>query len=136
MATETQVEVKTLTPPDKIYSGMVQLPTIKNFSEELFRNLGIDYVIKDRASGSTDAGNVSRVIPTFHPYVQIGKDKNLVTHSREFAHAVAGKDGEQALMDGAVMLTALIAGLAENEDILKQIKLEHQQVKKDMDIQN
>lgn len=58
--------------------------------------------------GSTDAGNVSHVVPTIHPHIKIGDDK-LVGHSPEFREAAISKQGDEALLIGikALALTGL-----------------------------
>ncbi|MBJ8191477.1 peptidase dimerization domain-containing protein, partial [Bacillus cereus] len=53
--------------------------------------------------GSTDAGNVSHVIPTAHAYIKSGPD-DLIAHTVEFREAAGSEKGEEALVIGAKAL--------------------------------
>ncbi|WP_294740214.1 M20 family metallopeptidase [uncultured Exiguobacterium sp.] len=53
--------------------------------------------------GSTDAGNISQVIPTIHPYIKIGPD-DLVAHTEAFKEAARSTAGDEALITGAKIL--------------------------------
>lgn len=53
--------------------------------------------------GSTDAGNISQVIPTIHPYIKIGSD-DLVAHTEAFKEAARSAAGDEALITGAKIL--------------------------------
>lgn len=53
--------------------------------------------------GSTDAGNISQVIPTIHPYIKIGPD-DLVAHTETFKEAARSEAGDEALIAGAKIL--------------------------------
>jgi len=53
--------------------------------------------------GSTDAGNISQVIPTIHPYIKIGPD-DLVAHTEAFKEAARSEAGDEALITGAKIL--------------------------------
>lgn len=52
--------------------------------------------------GSTDMGNVSQRVPSLH--INIGIGKGLVPHTREFAAAAIGPDGDAAVVDAAYAL--------------------------------
>jgi hypothetical protein len=51
------------------------------------------------AIGSSDISLVSRVVPTIHPNFPIGRDLKL--HTRAFAEATAGPQGEAGLLEAA-----------------------------------
>jgi amidohydrolase len=63
--------------------------------------------------GSTDMGNVSRVIPSIHPL--IGLDSaGAVTHQPGFAAAAVSESADRAVRDGAIALAvALAAGAVD-----------------------
>jgi metal-dependent amidase/aminoacylase/carboxypeptidase family protein len=66
------------------------------------------------ATGSTDMGNVSRVVPSIHP--MIGMDtQGAVNHQPEFAAHTITPDGEKAMRDGALAMAWTIIDLAEQE---------------------
>ncbi|MCI1945073.1 M20 family metallopeptidase [Clostridium luticellarii] len=71
--------------------------------------------------GSTDAGNVSHVVPTIHPHIKIGDDK-LVGHTPEFREAAISKQGDEALIIGSKALALTGLALLTDKDKLNAIK--------------
>lgn len=71
--------------------------------------------------GSTDAGNISQVVPTIHPYIKIGSS-TLAAHTPEFCYAAASKEGDEALIVGAKALAITALTLLTNEEKLQEIK--------------
>jgi amidohydrolase len=53
--------------------------------------------------GSTDMGNVTRVLPAIHPTIAIDCG-NAVNHQIEFANACASASADQAVLDGALAM--------------------------------
>lgn len=64
-----------------------------------------------RASGSTDMGNVSRVVPSIHPFIGIG-GYPIVNHQPEFAALCATPAADRAIMDGAIAMAWTALDLA------------------------
>ncbi len=93
------------------------------FKEELER-LG-EYVSTEERNGlgSTDAGNISQVVPTIHPYIQIGPE-SLVAHTDEFREAAKSPKGDEALILGAKGLALTALRLVTDSDVLAEIKEE------------
>ncbi|MHC8520937.1 M20 family metallopeptidase [Rossellomorea sp. H39__3] len=93
------------------------------FKEELER-LG-EYVSTEERNGlgSTDAGNISQVVPTIHPYIQIGPE-SLVAHTDEFREAAKSPKGDEALILGAKGLALTALRLVTDRDVLAEIKEE------------
>lgn len=58
---------------------------------------------KRKGVGSTDAGNVSHVVPTAHPHIKIGPD-DLIGHTNEFRECAGSPQGDKALITGAKAL--------------------------------
>ncbi|GIO40144.1 amidohydrolase [Paenibacillus antibioticophila] len=71
--------------------------------------------------GSTDAGNVSHVIPTTHEYIKIGPSE-LVAHTPEFREAAASARGDEALIIAAKALAYAGLQLLENPELLARVK--------------
>jgi metal-dependent amidase/aminoacylase/carboxypeptidase family protein len=65
-------------------------------------------------TGSTDMGNVSKVVPTIHPMVSINCYP-IVNHQRAFAAHTVSSDGQKALFDGAVSMAWTAIDLAQNQ---------------------
>lgn len=92
--------------------------------KEVIEDLGETVVQGDRDGiGSTDAGNISQVVPTIHPYIKIGAD-DLVAHTVPFREAAASVKGDEALITGAKGLALTAFQLVTDPDLLKSIKQE------------
>ncbi len=63
--------------------------------------------------GSTDMGNVTKVMPGIHPVVGVDADGASV-HQPGFATAAAGPSGDKAVFEGAIMLARTVVALAES----------------------
>lgn len=63
-------------------------------------------------AGSTDMGNVSLVVPTIHPMLDI-RAGEAVNHQPEFAEATVTAEAEKAIFDGAVSMAWTVIDLAE-----------------------
>lgn len=68
---------------------------------------------RDRPIGSTDMGNVTRVLPAIHPTIAIDCG-DAVNHQPEFATACATPSADRAVYDGALALA--LTGLAAATD--------------------
>ncbi len=98
------------------------------FIEEA-RALGLEVKTKGAKSiGSTDAGNVSQVVPTIHPTLKICED-TITIHTEEFKEAAKSLVGDQALLDGAEILARIAIRLLVDPNLLKQIQDEFSQKK-------
>lgn len=78
--------------------------------------------------GSTDAGNVSHVVPTAHPYIKIGPD-DLVGHTNEFREAASSAQGDAALITGAKALALTGYRLLTDTDLLQKVKDDFEKAK-------
>ncbi|MCM3702917.1 M20 family metallopeptidase [Paenibacillus macerans] len=71
--------------------------------------------------GSTDAGNVSHVVPTSHAYIKIGP-ADLVAHTPAFREAAASAKADEALITAAKALALAGLQLLENPELLVKVK--------------
>jgi len=76
-----------------------------------------------KGKGSTDAGNISYVVPTAHPYIKIGPD-DLIAHTVEFREAAKSELGDQALITGAKALASTGYKLLTDAELLHRVKKE------------
>ncbi len=81
-----------------------------------------------KAFGSTDMGNVSRLVPSIHPFVAIAPVE-VVVHSPQFASAAASEAGIQGLLDAAKALAMTVVDLVANPEIVIKVKEEFEQNK-------
>lgn len=92
--------------------------------KEVIEELGETVAVGDRPGlGSTDAGNISQVVPTIHPYIKIGPD-DLVAHTVPFREAAASPKGDEALLTGAKGLALTALRLITDAHVLSSIKEE------------
>ncbi|MFS0765805.1 M20 family metallopeptidase [Peribacillus phoenicis] len=76
---------------------------------------------KESGFGSTDAGNVSHVVPTAHPYIKIGHD-GLIAHTNEFRDCAKSPVGDKAILTGAKALALTGYKLFTDKDLLDKVK--------------
>ena len=57
--------------------------------------------------GSTDMGNVSYVVPSIHPMIQVSPP-DVAIHTPEFTAFAVGADGDRAVVDGAKALAMTV----------------------------
>ncbi|MGW6298856.1 M20 family metallopeptidase [Peribacillus butanolivorans] len=76
---------------------------------------------KDSGFGSTDAGNVSHIVPTAHPYIKIGPD-DLIAHTNEFRDCAKSQEGDNAILTGAKALALTGYRLISDKDLLDKVK--------------
>ena len=73
--------------------------------------------------GSLDMGNVSRIVPSLHPFIAIC-DKEIASHTRAFAGATVSQRGEDALMIAVRVLALTGLDLLMRPDLLDAVKRE------------
>jgi amidohydrolase len=96
--------------------------------KEAIEELGENVTGEREGIGSTDAGNISQVVPTIHPYIKIGAD-DLIPHTVPFREAAASERGDQALITGAKALSITALRLITEPELLETIKEEFKQRK-------
>lgn len=117
----------------KFFQNEIDSFLINKKFDELFvdnlKILGINIeCIPTKSIGSTDAGNVSQVVPTIQPTIKIGDD-SLVGHTPEFCEAARSKKGDEALLIASKALTLTGFTLLTDESKLREIKEEFNQSK-------
>lgn len=104
--------------------------TYNDIVAEELELLGEDVNRKERVGiGSTDAGNVSQVVPTIHPYIKIGPD-DLIAHTNEFREAARSELGDKALITSAKALANTAYRLITEEGLLEKVKEEFREAQK------
>jgi amidohydrolase len=74
----------------------------------LGRTVLAESAVPTPVAGSTDMGNVSKLVPSVHPMIAISPP-HVSLHSQEFAHWSSSEDAHRAVVDGAkaLAMTAL-----------------------------
>ncbi|WP_059105964.1 M20 family metallopeptidase [Shouchella shacheensis] len=97
---------------------------LNNLFIDTFRRFGEDVLETEKSGlGSTDTGNISQVVPTIHPYIQIGPDV-LVGHTVAFREAAKSAKGDEALITGAKGLALIGLKLLTDTETLHAAKAE------------
>jgi amidohydrolase len=73
--------------------------------------------------GSTDMGNVSYVVPSIHPMIQVAPP-GVPIHTPDFARYAGGPEGDRAVVDGAKALAWTVADLWFDDDLLRAVRNE------------
>ncbi|WP_456272989.1 M20 family metallopeptidase [Bacillus sp. AK031] len=98
--------------------------TFDHAFKEVIEELGEEVVLTEKGGiGSTDAGNISQVVPTIHPFIKIGGEE-LVGHTVPFREAAASPRGDEALIKGAKALALTGLKLLTDHQLLSAIKEE------------
>ncbi|WP_404408064.1 M20 family metallopeptidase [Jeotgalibacillus malaysiensis] len=104
--------------------NLIPTPSFDDVYKEVYESLGGIFPEKVHGGiGSTDAGNISHVVPTIHPYVKIGPDE-LVLHTDEFREAARSEAGDEGLILGAKSLALTAYRLLTEPERLAVIKKE------------
>lgn len=77
----------------------------------------------EKGSGSLDMGNVSRRVPSIHPYLGFGAP-DAISHSKGFADATVTDAGHEALLRGVTALAYTGYDLLTDKSLLQAIKEE------------
>jgi amidohydrolase len=76
-----------------------------------------------RPMGSTDMGNVSKVVPSIHPSILIAPPE-VNGHSAEFASYAASESGHRALVDAAKALAMTAIDVLTDADLRRRMREE------------
>jgi metal-dependent amidase/aminoacylase/carboxypeptidase family protein len=70
-----------------------------------------------RVVGSTDMGNVSFLVPSIHPMVQVAP-LGVSIHSPEFTQFAGGEEGDRAVLDAAKAMAMTVVDLWTDAAVL------------------
>lgn len=118
-----QVEIEATSP---LYLSYKNLKSINKIILDSLNEMGIKsrMIPSDEIpSGSTDEGNVSRVVPTGHIDVKIA-EAGTPGHSDEFRNAANPGSSGKNLINGILASANACLKIMSEEDILKEIKRE------------
>ncbi len=118
MATDTEVDFKLWGPKfDDLKENLTGERTLR----EAYEEIGLEVVEPTSAFGSTDAGNVSYVCPTFHPTIQIAKSKPVI-HTREFEECTRTEEAYEAIENGSKVMALQVLKIFTDAEKYKQLK--------------
>ncbi|MDH4306265.1 MAG: M20 family metallopeptidase [Acidimicrobiia bacterium] len=99
---------------EEMASNEVMATTYLDNSRALGRDMVRGSELPPSETGSTDMGNVSRIVPTIHPMLDIHASPH-VNHQAEFAAHTVTPDGMRAIRDGALGMAWTIIDLAQRD---------------------
>jgi len=113
---------------DIYYAAMNNNLTIGQLFQRNMESLGQEIPMGEDSpwGGSTDAGNVSRIMPTIHPLVAIAGDDVLI-HTPEFAKVTGSEEGFQKMMDAAKAMAMTVVDLLADPAVLESAREEFRQ---------
>lgn len=117
IATGCTVDIRSTTPP---YSTMRNNPVLTGLAREAFAAVGRTMATEGSFGGSTDMGNVSQVVPSMHPMLELVP--GIANHTREFTAAAVGEQADAATVDGALMLAAAALELLARPELIAEAK--------------
>lgn len=88
------------------------------------RSLGRSYELSNLpsgGSGSTDMGNISYIVPSIHPMIQVAPH-GVALHTTEFAEYAAGHQADDAVIAGAKLLAMTAIDAWNSSDLRAQVK--------------
>jgi metal-dependent amidase/aminoacylase/carboxypeptidase family protein len=100
------------------YDELISNPTMTEMYARNSASLGRTMLrgsdLPPSQTGSTDMGNVSRIVPSIHPMLSI-HCLPIVNHQKEFAAHTVTPAGEKAIHDGALGMAWTIIDVAEGD---------------------
>lgn len=128
IATGTTVEISEAAP---LYQSIKSNSTLSQIAAKAFEAIGRPMRWSPMSSlanadmgnaGSTDMGNVTRVLPAIHPYICL--EPGLDLHTRQFQKAAGSPSGDRAAIDAAAALGTVICALIADAELVTQAKQE------------
>ncbi|MEU6270367.1 amidohydrolase [Saccharopolyspora shandongensis] len=119
LATGTDVEIRR---PAPAYAAMRSNAVLAELITRTLTAMGREpgAGLPNHAGGSTDMGNVSQVVPSAHPLLELVSGVTMHTH--EAAEAAGAEVGDQVALDGAVLLATTTIQLLTTPGLLQQAK--------------
>jgi amidohydrolase len=121
LATGATADIEHVDPP---YLSIQPNPILEQIVDEAYQRIGrtTEPHREEVFPGSTDMGNVSQVVPSIHPNIEIVP--GLTMHSRRATELVGGEHGDRAVLDGALMLAMTATALFRSPDLVARVKEE------------
>jgi len=86
-----------------------------------------------RVMGSTDMGNVSYLVPSIHPMIQVAP-AGVPIHTRDFTEYAGSEAGDRAVIDGARAMAMTVVDLWLDERLRARVNDEFAALPRDVDV--
>lgn len=117
LATGAELRVNTFS---NLYESMKTNPVLAETIERNLGRLGLKVEGRKKGKGSTDFGNVSRVVPACELALRLGR--GIFPHTREFLDAAGSEDGHRVMMAGAEIMASSALDLLATPGLLDEAK--------------
>ena len=109
--------------PVPVYAELVDIPPLIDLYRTNAERLGrrVRNGREFKVVGSTDMGNVSRLVPSIHPMIKVAPGR-VPIHTAEFAEWAVDERGDNAVLDGAKAMAMTIADLWTSPDVLDRVR--------------
>jgi amidohydrolase len=108
----------------KPYAQMLHDPDLASIYRRNAEGLGRVFpdlgALAERASGSTDMGNISLAMPSIHPFIGINS-LPAVNHQPEFTAHCITEDADKAIMDGAIAMAWTAIDVTADEGLRERL---------------
>jgi amidohydrolase len=107
------------------YTEIVPNRVIGNLFVDNLTSLGREVVEPEpfEPMGSTDMGNVSKVVPAIHPYLET-VSQDIAGHTVEFREICMSEDGKSAMLDAAKAMAMTMLDLFLNPRLIQEARAE------------
>lgn len=123
-AEATGAELLVRTPTPEYAELVINQPLVQSYIGNLARLGRVpDVSADDRPPiiGSTDMGNVSKILPSIHPMIAIAPPETPL-HSAEFATCAGSESGHRGVIDGAKALAMTAIDVLTDEDLRRAMR--------------
>jgi len=84
------------------------------FSKDLSIDMKTNKAFDQSKNGSTDFGNISKLVPSLHAFLAVVPDDgSVVNHQQEFADATLTTAAKEAIKNGSILLAATVLELQD-----------------------
>ncbi|HOH69254.1 MAG TPA: M20 family metallopeptidase [Sedimentibacter sp.] len=128
LATGTKLEI---TKFEFNYDNMVTNQALsKVFNDTIYEVAGI--VMKEplKSTGSIDAGQVSQVCPTIHPYFDVTNDPSIAGHTRDLGESTIKDYAKEQMKNTIAALVLTAAKVIQDPKLYEEIKYEFDHTEK------
>ena len=120
-ALATGAEAEIVRPVPAYESLKLNGPLVQGFRKSNLKALGREVAEGEAgSSGSTDMGNVSQVVPSAHPFIELVP--GVALHTEETTEAAASAAGDKTVVDGALEIAMTAVELYSRPELLDAAK--------------
>jgi len=121
LATGTEVSIQRVSPIDNTLSS----PVLERVVADAAGELGVEFDEPIVMGGSTDFGNLSRVVPATYFLMDIGLEEGAAWHSKQVAEAAARPAGHQSMLDAARIMALSVIDLLNRPGLVAEARAAH-----------